>query len=337
MPRDRATANEFGSSRCVELLALFLSPGSRQVIRELGFRWAKPKAEVSAPLDRCATRLEFLRGSAVRWVDAQSKARVRVERGRRMCRSLLGLVRQRNERVTPCRPGWTAEPTQPKRATREPPALRGARQERRVRRVRQVQRMRVLIPRHPCSPRAQLLERGAIIAPGPCFTLTPASRGASATGENATEDSYALEPSAPKGMLLLHLNGSGGKPSGQMADPSVNFYNAAVSKGYHVLGLAYRSETAIGKMCSTDTCYGPTRQTIILGTVAQGSSAQVADMATDESIVFRAASTLRAPRGGASFSRLGRVPRTRRCSPGKRHVVQSGSVGPFPGRADTRP
>lgn len=136
--------------------------------------------------------------------------------------------------------------------------------------------------------------KGSISAVGPCFAVTPATLGASAEGDNADALEYLMEPSvAPKDALFVELNGSGGTPAGQIADPALNIYNAAAGEGYHVIGLAYRSGVPIGGMCSGQAdCFGPTRETIVRGDFVAGASLEVDDIVADESIVKRLAMTL---------------------------------------------
>jgi hypothetical protein len=107
-------------------------------------------------------------------------------------------------------------------------------------------------------------------------------------GDSATVDEYALEPTNPKGALVVQLNGSGGTPAGQIAAPDKNFYNAASASGYHVIGLAYRSAVAIGVACvGKPACFGPARSTIVLGELATGAPPSFADIRADEGIVER--------------------------------------------------
>jgi len=136
---------------------------------------------------------------------------------------------------------------------------------------------------------------GAIVAPGRCLVFTPIEAGASSLGDNANETEYALEPVAPsRGALVVHFNGSFGSPAGQIADPQLNFYNAAAQAGFHVLALAYRSNMVIGIQCSNNaSCFGPTRKTIVLGTYEPGAATSLTNMRADESIVERLDAALR--------------------------------------------
>lgn len=137
--------------------------------------------------------------------------------------------------------------------------------------------------------------RGAIVPAGPCYTLTPTQVGASSAGVNAGTLEYALEPAAAaKGALVVQLNGSGGTPAGQVADPTKNVYNAFAATGYHVIGLAYRSDKAIGQVCANDdACFEATRRTLVAGTPVQGAAAEVSNMRADEAIVSRLEAMLR--------------------------------------------
>jgi hypothetical protein len=144
---------------------------------------------------------------------------------------------------------------------------------------------------HPCPATGM----GSIIATGGCVVFTPAEAGAAATGENATKQQYALEPvGVAKGALVVEFNGSGGSPSGQIADPTKNLYNAAAQAGFHVLGLAYRSAQIIGAVCANNAgCYEPTRTTVITGTFTTGAAAGLANIRLDEGIVWRLEAALR--------------------------------------------
>ncbi len=104
---------------------------------------------------------------------------------------------------------------------------------------------------------------------------------------------YALEPSgAPKATLFLALNASMGTPASMIADPATNIFNAAASKGYHVLALAYSSADIIGVLCSgNDACFEATRRSVILGTHEGGSAL---DVSIQEGVVWRLEATLRA-------------------------------------------
>jgi hypothetical protein len=126
-----------------------------------------------------------------------------------------------------------------------------------------------------------------------CFNFTPADTGEPSTGENATLPHYALRPSAaaPPSLVLFFI-GSGGKPSGALkAGPSTNLYAAAIAAGRSVLGLAYKNTQSIGSICQhDDSCFFPTRQSIILGRTEPGSGITVTP---DEGIVDRTARALR--------------------------------------------
>lgn len=137
--------------------------------------------------------------------------------------------------------------------------------------------------------------KGGIVAPAACFVFTPADAGASATGVNATQNEYALEPAgSAQGALVVQLNGSNGSPAGQIHDPQKNYYNAAASAGFHVIGLAYRSGEAIGKLCTgMPACFGPTRKSVVLGKFENGAAAALSDIQPDEGIVSRLEHALR--------------------------------------------
>jgi hypothetical protein len=109
-----------------------------------------------------------------------------------------------------------------------------------------------------------------------CHLLTPEYTGA-AVSENYQVPSWALTPSLgvrALGKLVLHLNSSGSHPDAQIAHlPTVsagltqNFYLAAATLGYHVIGLSYMSNTALKTLCSgyPPDCYFASRKTLILG------------------------------------------------------------------------
>ncbi len=139
---------------------------------------------------------------------------------------------------------------------------------------------------------------GAIEVTGAtCLAVAPTVTGASPAGENATNPSYALAPdTGANGQLVLFLNGSGGHPSDSIANPTQNFYNAAVALGYHVLAVSYRSNETIAQQCAcADACYFPTRQSVITGTLEPGSSPDLSNplIRVDESVAGRAALALR--------------------------------------------
>jgi hypothetical protein len=129
-----------------------------------------------------------------------------------------------------------------------------------------------------------------------CVTMTPAETGASASGTNAKVAEYALYPgpgTPANGQLLLYMNGTGSAPAFSIASPSVNLYNTAVSLGYAVLAVAYRSNEQVLGLCGTDdACFFPTRQTLILGMFQPGAAAALADPRTgiqlDEGVADRA-------------------------------------------------
>ncbi len=136
--------------------------------------------------------------------------------------------------------------------------------------------------------------KGALVPKGVCVVFTPQDAGADPSGANATLNEYALEPVTPNGGLVVQLNGSLGKPEGQIADPDQNIYNAESEAGYHVIGLAYRSTTVVGQICAgKPACYALARSTIVLGKVAPGGPATLADTQPDEGIVQRLEAALR--------------------------------------------
>lgn len=136
---------------------------------------------------------------------------------------------------------------------------------------------------------------GAILASAACFVVTPAEAGASSAGTNANEPSYLLEPSEPaRGELLVFFNASQSNPSRHIPDPSMNFYNAAVARGLHVLALSYESDqvlggpAALGGCGGADAgCYAAARESVILGVRAPGAPRSVASIRPDEGAVQR--------------------------------------------------
>lgn len=136
---------------------------------------------------------------------------------------------------------------------------------------------------------------GAILAPAACFVVTPAEAGASPAGTNANEPSYLLEPSEPaRGELLVFFNASQSQPARQIGDPTLNFYNAAASRGLHVLALAYESNQvlggppALGGCGGADAgCYAAARESVILGVPQPGAPRSVANIRPDEGAVQR--------------------------------------------------
>ena len=151
---------------------------------------------------------------------------------------------------------------------------------------------------HACPTTAP----GAIQVPSgaTCLTVTPVETGASSMGQNAGSAQYALYPSpttTAKGQLVLFMNGSGGDPAHAIATPSTNFYETAVSLGYAVLAVSYRSNTEVAVLCTgaaggAGGCFYPTRQTLILGTFQTGAAVSLDDPTTgirlDEGIADRA-------------------------------------------------
>ena len=72
-------------------------------------------------------------------------------------------------------------------------------------------------------------------------------------------------------------------------DPARNFYAAAIAAGRAVLAVSYANDISVGKLCAhDDTCFFPTRQSIILGGAIPDGG-----VAADESIVGRTVAALR--------------------------------------------
>jgi hypothetical protein len=143
----------------------------------------------------------------------------------------------------------------------------------------------------------------------PCFVFTPVQAGAGATGANASDDEYALEPMGnAAGALVVQLNGSKGTPAGQIADVDKNIYNAIASKGLYAIGLAYQSNSIVGVSCSgSASCFGPTRESIVLGKFVTGAHASLTNIRADEGIVQRLEAALRfmaSSRPGAGWGRF---------------------------------
>ena len=154
----------------------------------------------------------------------------------------------------------------------------------------------IVVPLTPCPTSGS----GAITPePGSsCFAITPAETGASASGENATVASYALTAATsatPRGQLMLFFNGSGGHPAGPIPDPQVNFYNAATALGYDVLAVSYFSDASLIALCgTTDSCFLPTRETMLLGVTRPGAASGVQGITLDEGAADRVVLALRA-------------------------------------------
>jgi hypothetical protein len=125
-----------------------------------------------------------------------------------------------------------------------------------------------------------------------CFNFTPVDTGEPASGENATLPHYAIRPSAPGAKLVLFLVGSGGHPSGPLqAGPTTNLYAAAIADGNAVFGVSYKNAESIGDICkSVDSCFFPTRESLLLGTPETGAGLTAT---IDESVVDRTARALR--------------------------------------------
>lgn len=130
-----------------------------------------------------------------------------------------------------------------------------------------------------------------------CFNLTAEESGLSASGANATEDEYALRPaSGARGVLMIFLHGSGGTPRGVIASPDSNVYSAARAAGLHVLSIAYRSDDAVGTLCSTatdrDLCFLATRTAIVTGVARSGAADPLASIALHEGVYARVGAAL---------------------------------------------
>jgi hypothetical protein len=147
---------------------------------------------------------------------------------------------------------------------------------------------------------------GAVTSTGACLVFSPASAGASALGQNAGRQNYALEPSgSARGTLVVVLNGSGSSPAQLTIDPSRNLFTAALESGNHVLAIAYRSDVSLIAMCGSTRpdCYGPSRRTLLTGVFAPGADSSLANIREDEGIIARIDQALRAlitarPQGG---------------------------------------
>ena len=131
----------------------------------------------------------------------------------------------------------------------------------------------------------------------PCFTLTPAATGLSASGANADAEQYALRPASnPRANLLIFLNGSGGSPRTAVATPTNNFYTVARDAGLHVLAVSYRSDEAVGALCATapmrDACFLATRTTILTGRFQQGAAMALSNIAEHEGVYARVLAAL---------------------------------------------
>lgn len=137
-----------------------------------------------------------------------------------------------------------------------------------------------------------------------CFFLTPSETGLPASGMGATVDQIALRPSAPRGELLVFLNGSGGSPRGPVAgDPRNNFYTAARAEGLHVLAVSYRSDDPVGRLCpasspTRDACFERTRRAIVIGVPQEGAAPELFDIEEHEGVYARVAAALRALAAG---------------------------------------
>lgn len=142
-----------------------------------------------------------------------------------------------------------------------------------------------------CGARTAVSDGGLRLCPPSggenCFLLTPAEAGLS--GQGAKVDQYALRPaSGARGLLLVFLNGSGGTPQSGAAGLERSWYGAARSAGLHVLGLSYRSGTAVGVLCrGDDACFEPTRVSQLTGVLQPGAAGGLSDLVPDEGIEVR--------------------------------------------------
>ena len=137
---------------------------------------------------------------------------------------------------------------------------------------------------------------GAVTSAAACRVFSPASAGASPSGQNASRLNYALEPpGTARGTLVVLLNGSGSFPSQLTIDPGRNLFTAALESGNHVLAVAYRSDVAIARMCdsSRPLCYGASRRTLLTGVFAPDADPSLADIRADEGIIPRIDQALR--------------------------------------------
>jgi hypothetical protein len=136
-----------------------------------------------------------------------------------------------------------------------------------------------------------------IQTPGACYEVLPTDTGADPSGENAAYPSIALTPdpkATPLHQLVLFLNGTSGHPRDDIASQTVSFYDTAASLGYSVLAVSYRSIETMANLCTpsgsmipTDSCYFPTRETLIRGVLQPGASSGVANVRLDEGIADR--------------------------------------------------
>jgi hypothetical protein len=125
--------------------------------------------------------------------------------------------------------------------------------------------------------------------PGAGPRARPADVGSDPTGDNATANHYALEPSGTlRGELVLFLNASLATPAIQIADPTTNLYSTLAADGFHVIALAYRSTAVVGQVClDRPSCFGPTRESILRGTFVTGAANELSDVREDEGVLFR--------------------------------------------------
>lgn len=92
----------------------------------------------------------------------------------------------------------------------------------------------------------------------------PAIDSCPADGERcmASKDHYVVvAPGERRGVLWVHLVGSGGEPTN-----ATNIARVAATEGYHALGLAYMNEPSVGDRC-TDLVTGMARPTACEGLV----------------------------------------------------------------------
>jgi hypothetical protein len=121
-----------------------------------------------------------------------------------------------------------------------------------------------------------------------CFLVSPDATGA--TGVNATIPSVAMCPDTSEvpPRRLVYMNGSGGSPLEAVASPDKSVYSAATSERYAVFGVSYSSNQAIGSLCKgQDSCYFPSRATVITGKFATGASPSLSNLTPDQGIVGR--------------------------------------------------
>ena len=135
-----------------------------------------------------------------------------------------------------------------------------------------------------------------IATPGAtCLEFSPVATGASTCGANATNAEIAMTNDATRnGKLFLFFNGTGGSPRESLATPAKNILTAAAQLGYQVLAISYRSDESIGDQCvCADSCYFPSRESVIRGVYQTGAASTLQDVRVDEGIAARTMLALR--------------------------------------------